>query len=1079
MKGLRSWLICWLILFPAPAVAAHSQRAQRSNPATPPVATSASAGAATARYLKQPYVIEKYTTSVQFEDDGSQTRSVSARIRIQSTVAAEKFSQLDFAYDSSTAELGFRRVRVLKPDGRYLNTSLDAVKEEPAAVTRDAPAYAGYREKSIWIPRLQPGDTLEYEIVTRLTHPQAAGEFWMQHSFLSDAIVLREDMEVDIPKSRKLDLKSPRFPYAKDVTALNNRIVYRWRHANLALSPEDGEVQSATQQVRWKPADVELTTFASWDDVSRWYGKLQRGEQQPTAEIRATAAELTDSRATDIEKTEAVYDYVSKKIRTVNLPFGAAGYQPRPAAQVLAGQYGTDADKQVLLASLLDAAGLHSATALIADSRILNESLPSPAQFGHALTVVLLDNRRIWLDTTTAVAAFQFLPPSMRKKSALLISSDGTGKIVETPADPPFLSTQRVETQGRVSDLGKLTAHIHYQLRGDNEFVLRLAFRRTPETQWKELAQEILARDGVHGEVTSVNPGDPTDTEAPFAIDIEYSQSNFLDGTNTQARLAMPLLTIGMPEPPNKTSSEDFELGNPLQVTTQLKLTFPERFTARAPVAVAVSRDYAQFKSSYSFDNHTLLAGRSLDFKIRTVPGSRIDDYLAFSHAVAADQGQSLLVENSAAGPSGIPSDATADELFEAGAATLGAGKVHSSIPLFEHLVELDPTYKEAWNELGLSYMRDGQLDRAAYAFRKQLEANPSDPQAHNYLGLVLEQQQKYEEAALAFRKQTELNPLDTVAHAALGTIYLSQHEYAQGAPELDKAAVLSPDKAELQLSLGQAYAGLGQNEKALAAFEKAVALSPVPAVWNSVARSLAEHKLEPAKAQKYAESAVSSAAARIQGIDAAHVSADQYSEESTLANYWDTLGWVYFQKGDVDAAKRYIHAAWLSDQRGEIAGHLARVQEKVGQKDQAIHWYALALAAPDADPEARARLTLLLGGNSRIEDLVEQCRHLLTSVRTIADRKLLDRAAKAEFVVALSPKANPPHGSRIIDIRFVGGSEELRPLADRLRSIDFGPMFPDNSLTKLARRGAITCPATTGECSFALLPLEIVQPAK
>jgi tetratricopeptide (TPR) repeat protein len=1076
VKGDWAPLICLLTVLFAPSIQAQDRPVHRQAGGGPPDKSAPPADQAFGQYSEEPYVIEQYVTSVHFENEGSQTRSVSARIRIQSAVAAQKFSQLAFTYDSSTGELEFRRVHILKPDGRSLSIAMDLVKEEPAALSGDASAYGDYREKTILIPDLHPGDMLEYEIVTRIAHPPASGEFWMQHSFISDATVVRENLNVDVPKSRKLNLKSPRLSYTTEVISPGNRIVYHWKHANLAISAEDQKSPSATGQAKLKAADVELTTFATWDDVSRWYEKLQRAQEQPTPEIRAKAIELTKANATDIEKIQALYHYVSHNIRSVNLPFAAAGYPTHSAADVLATGYGAGADKHILLASMLDAVGIGSETALVPDSRILDHPLPSPAQFSHVLTVVLPDTGRIWLDTTTGVAPFQFLPPALRKRSALLISSNGTGQLVETPADPPFLSTQRVEIEGHVSDLGKLAAHVHYQLRGDNEFVLRLAFHQTPQTQWRELAQTILALDGVHGEVISANPGDPTDTDKPFALDIEYSQSDFLDWSSQQARLAMPLLTISMPEAPKKSTSEDFELGSPLEVTTRLKLNFPQRFTVQPPVAISVSRDYAEFKSSYRFDEHSFSAERSLNFKMRAIPTARRDDYLAFSHAVAADQSQSLRVENSATRPSEIPRDATASELSEAGAAALASGNGPSSVPLFERLVELEPTHKEAWNELGLAYMRSKQLDRAVFAFSKQLEVNPSDPQAHNYLGLALQQQHKYEEAALAFRKQTEVNPLDTVAHAALGAIYLSQHEYAEAAPELDKATVLSPDKSELQVSLGQAYAGLGQNEKALAAFEKAMARSPVAGVWNGVARSLAEHNLDLMKAQKYAESAVSAAAAGLQSIDIARVSAEQFSIESKLANYWDTLGWVYFQKGDILSAERYINAAWLLNQRGEMAGHLARIQEKLGQKDKAIQLYALALAAPDADPEARARLTLLLGGNARIDYLIDQARLELTAPRTLPAGKLVNQAGTAEFLMLLSPTPALSHTSRISQTRFLGGNDELRPFGDRLRSIDFGPMFPGRSPAKLARRAMIACSAS--QCSFTLLPLELQDAA-
>ncbi len=76
-----------------------------------------------------------------------------------------------------------------------------AVTEDTASAARDAPAYANSKEKHIAVPPLQPGDILEYEIVTRIVHPIAAQEFWAQHAFLRDAIVLDERLEVSVPRA--------------------------------------------------------------------------------------------------------------------------------------------------------------------------------------------------------------------------------------------------------------------------------------------------------------------------------------------------------------------------------------------------------------------------------------------------------------------------------------------------------------------------------------------------------------------------------------------------------------------------------------------------------------------------------------------------------------------------------------------------------------------------------------------------------------------------------------------------------------------------------------------------------------
>jgi tetratricopeptide (TPR) repeat protein len=1066
-----SRLICLLVLLLAVTARGQNQSSAQA-PAIRSSATSAhSADAPWAKYLKQPYIIEEYTTKVHFEADGTQTRSIRARVRIQSALATQKFSRLSFNYDSTAEILAFRSVQILKPDGTRETVSSDSAKDVPSAVTRDAPAYASYREKAIAIPDLQPGDTLEYEIASRSARAPLGGQFWMQHAFLTDAIVLKEILQLDLPKSRHVTLRSPHTLYSTDTTSSAARITYLWKHANLSV-PRDGDPSTnEPQQVQKKPVDVEITSFATWDDVARWYNHLAHTTDQPSQEIRAKVAEITQGHSSGPEQIRDLYEYISKNIAGIDLPFSAGLTESHSATQILAQQYASSADKHVLLGAMLEAAGIASQTALLSGSGTFDNSLPSPAQFDRILTAARQGDALIWLDPSSGVAPFRFLPASLRNKPALLLSRDGAAKAIATPADPPFPSTQRVQIEGQVSELGKLTARIRYELRGDNEYVLRLAFHRTPENQWKELAQTVLALDGVHGEIASATPSDPTSTDDPFVLRIEYSQPGFLDWSSSQQKIPIPLLAIGMPDPPKSKDAAGIELGTPLLVTAQLKLIFSGNFTARPPVAVAVSREYATFQSGYHFDDHSLTAERSLDFKMRALPSSRADDYLAFSRAVAADQAQPLVIDNSA--PATIPATATSAELFEAGAAAFASGKVRSAIPLLERALQLDPAHKEAWNKLGLSYMRAQQFESASVAFQKQISVNPADAQAHNYLGLALEQQHKNDEAAAAFREQIALDPLDKVAHEALGTLYLSEREYSQAVPELEKAAVLSPEKAELQLSLGEAYASLGQNDQALSAFEKGVALSPSPAVSNAVARSLADHKLELARAQKYAESAVTTAVANMRTNDPTHVSPEQFSAEAKLANYWDTLGWVHFQLSHFDIAQRYIYAAWLLNQRGEIASHLARVYEKRGQRDQAIRTYALALAAADPDPQAKAPLTLLLAGNSQIAELTDQARATLVSLFSFNLGKLVATTAKADFWLVLSPGAAGNSSARASAARFITGSEELRAFGNRLLALDFGPMFPDASAHELLRRGTLACSSSSAACTFTLLPLE------
>jgi Flp pilus assembly protein TadD/transglutaminase-like putative cysteine protease len=1044
-------------------------------------------------YSQEPFVIENYYLAVKFENDGTGERTLSSRIKVQSDAGVQQLAELVFGYNSASEKVDVHYVRVRKPGGSTITASPDAIKEMTAAVARDAPEYTDYKEIHITVPALHSGDTIEYEISTRIVTPMAPGQFWFEQNFLDRAIVLDEKLEVNVPQNRALLIQSAEFSnvtgaevrkvrLAPNSTAQideqrspfstfteSGRTSYRWRHSNLHVSSGDA---SPSKLPSPKIPDIQLTTFRNWDEVAAWYANLAKGRADPTPEMRAKAQDLTKGRATDLEKMQALYDYVSKNIRYVSLSFGLGRYRPHTAAEVFKNQYGDCKDKDVLLSALLQSVGIASDPALIPLLRPLDTSIPSPAQFDHLITAVPSGNDLIWMDSTAEVAPFRLLIPALRDKSALLILPDGNGKIVETPADPPFLSTQRVEIEAQVSDLGKLTAKLRYFLRGDNEVALRLAFRRTPQSEWLQLGQTIAVLDGIRGNVTSVKPSDPTDTEKPFELDLDYEQPSYLDWAKKKSKVPVPLLSLGMPHPP-ENPADPILLGSPLDITTSLKLTLPANFTAQTPVGVAVTRDYAEFKSVYGFENHTFTAERILNFKMRELPASRAGDYDAFSRAVESDENQSFIVENNSTGAPEIPATAKPGELIEAGAAALNSGNPREAIPLLQRAAVLDPKSKQVYNDLGFAYLRLRQYSEAEAAFHKQLEINPFAEHAYNDLGLALQQEQKFPEAAAAYRKQLEISPLDPVTHAALGALFLEQHDYSAAVPELDKAAVLAPESAELQISLGQALLNTGQKEKALDAFQKGIDLAhSSPIIWNNVAYNLANANIELDRAAQYAESAVSATDANLRNIQLAHLSLEDLNQVANIGMYWDTLGWVNFKKGNLDKAERFIRAAWLLNQQGEVGDHLAQIYEKRGQKQEAIRQYAEALATPHADPETRARLTLLLGANTQIDALVAQAGARLLKMRTFTAGKLLAERAEADFFILLTPGKMAP---KLEATKFISGSPDLRPFADNLRILNFGPMFPDASPAKLVRRATLSCTPARA-CTFTLLLPENVH---
>jgi tetratricopeptide (TPR) repeat protein len=1061
-------LLCVLSL-PAPSFAQNHSGPVNSAPSRAPQ-SSAPAHKPSPDYSKEPFVIESYSTTARFENDGSSEQILAVRARAQSDLGAQQLHELVFHYDTAHQQLNVRYLRVRKADGSVLNAAPDAARNAPAVTD---PGYAALEEKRVTVPPLAPGDTLEYGVATRLVTPYAPGEFWLAYDFQSKAIVRDEQLEISVPANRQVILKSsPSTPF--ETVQANARTVYRWKHANLTVRADDS---SATQPglQKSKPPDVQLTTFADWGALARWYAKIEQAASEPSPEIRAKTDELIQGKSDVPARAQSLYDFVSTKIHTVDIPLVQAGWQPHSAAEVFIRKSADAGDKNVLLAAMLRAAGIESATALVPFTGALEQSVPSPAQLDHAITVIPLAAGSLWMDSATEVAPFRLLASPLRNKAALLVLANGSGQIVDTPADPPFISSQHVDIDGGVSDLGELTARAHYTMRGDTELVLRIAFHHTPPSQWNQLAQTILTLDGLRGDVTSVKAADPIATRDPFVLDIDFKQPNFLDWAGKRQSGPLPLLAIGLPDPPTD-STKPIEIGSPLEVDVKLKLELPANLTAQLPVSSSVSRDYAEFQSSYAFASHVITAERSLDFKMRSLPARRADDYKDFTRAVTADENRALVVINTSSGDPSIPASASADDLIEVGLAALNAGNAASAAPLLARAVELDPNHKQAWTDLGLADLRLGKLDQAATAFRKQLEINPADPHANDYLGLALERLNKNDEAAAAFRRQTGIDPLDAAAHAALGNILLAERDFSPAATELDKATILSPDNAALFVSLGRAYLNAGDEPKAIEAFEKAAALSPTPPVWNDIAFNLADSKSDLDKAQQYAEHAIRETNAKLRSIDLRHVTQTQLQTIASLVASWDTLGWVYAQKGDLEKGLTYIQAAALDSGDGEILDHLGQIYERMGpaQKGRAVASYAAALAAPHSLPETRARLTLLLGGNEQIDELVKQ-----TKERDVHSSWGFQAAVKddltADFWVLFAP--GTAHASAKVEVvEFAGGSESLKPFSEKLRLLSYGGIIPDQAPIKIIRRGTLVCMARTGECTFRLIPADEVR---
>jgi TonB family protein len=424
---------------------------------------------------------------------------------------------------------------------------------------------------------------------------------------------------------------------------------------------------------------------------------------------------------------------------------------------------------------------------------------------------------------------------------------------------------------------------------------------------------------------------------------------------------------------------------------------------------------------------------------MRIVPG--ISLLLLFARAIAAQ-------------PAAPPPTNTA--LAQAGLAALNRGQFTTAVYFLKQVVDKEPRHPSAWTQLGRAYFALDQVDAAIDAHLKQIDVNPECPGVYENLGLALMRKGMQEEAMEAFKQQVQVDPQNFAAHVALGNLYYDLQKYPEAVAELEKAVAIRPENVSGQIRLGEAYLGAGQTEKGLTILDKAVQDRSSPLTWNAVAYGLASHKVQLGRAQQFAESAVTTEATTLRNAELDHITAATLRIVIRLAQDWDTLGWVHFQRGDPDEAAKFIPAAWSVNPTGEIGDHLGQLYQSRGQKREAIATYAQALAAPGPLPDTRRRLEALAGNAvPRVADPA--------ATRTVNAGRLVPEKAAAEFYVAQSSVAAGA------EVRFIGGDDKLRQFTQAVQAAVPAAIFPDATPTKLIRRVRLTCPGGGGECAVEL----------
>jgi tetratricopeptide (TPR) repeat protein len=179
-------------------------------------------------------------------------------------------------------------------------------------------------------------------------------------------------------------------------------------------------------------------------------------------------------------------------------------------------------------------------------------------------------------------------------------------------------------------------------------------------------------------------------------------------------------------------------------------------------------------------------------------------------------------------------SDKNYSDLYK-GIRHVKAGRLKLAEETYKKVIKKDKDNIDALRLMGLLAFKTKDYDISERLFIRVLEIDPTFSLAWDNLAKLFRVQNKLSKSIPAFENLIKLDPYNFEALVSLGTIYIKLSKYHQGINLYEKSLTIKPENPRVYLSLGHALKTIGQREKSEIAYHNAIKFYPFSgeAYWS------------------------------------------------------------------------------------------------------------------------------------------------------------------------------------------------------------------------------------------------------
>jgi transglutaminase-like putative cysteine protease len=531
--------------------------------------------------------------------------------KITSAAGLEDLSQIEFDFDPSYQQLVIHHIRIHRG-----NQTIDALRPREISVIQqesqlDERLYNGTLSALAILNDVRVGDLIDYAYSIIGDNPIMGGRYLDSFYLAFTEQVEKIRFRLLWPDGRALHTHNENTDLQPAVRNLGNEIEYVWEQSDVKAIEFDDSTP-----LWFNPLpSIDLSEFASWQEVVLWALPLYRIEAPLTAELKKQIEAWRAESANPEGRLLAALRFVQDDIRYMGIELGPNSHRPTQPATVFDRRFGDCKDKSLLLCAVLNSLGIEAYPALANTSarHALDSWQPSPYAFNHVIVQAKVEGRTLWIDPTITLQRGNLNHRYNPDYARALVVREGVNRLEEIPLpsnDEPSISVKEVYTVSADQSSALLEVKTTYRA-GDADAMRYLLSRQSLAELGKASLNRYAENDPLIRQEGLPQVSDDTETNT-IVVAERYRMSSFWKDGKKEVLGSRIYEELSRPSLAQRTMPVG--LNHPVHLSHAIEIRLPENLHVPEDSGFVVS-DAIRFKYSCRSDGPVV----RIEYEYRTL----------------------------------------------------------------------------------------------------------------------------------------------------------------------------------------------------------------------------------------------------------------------------------------------------------------------------------------------------------------------------------------------------------------------------------------------------------------------------